>query len=146
MWTCPKCHSKIDPSFDVCWNCGTSADGVEDPNFVKADDAAPIEGDPVVIPGLDVVEDVEIVSELPEPIREDLVEAYSAFDLVEAKFLADQLNEAGIQTVCDTHDFQHSLGLVNASPRLWVHEDDLPRARAWLEAYEKNKATHTEEL
>ena len=37
MWTCPKCGTKVDPSFDVCWNCGTLADGVEDPTFVPAD-------------------------------------------------------------------------------------------------------------
>ncbi len=67
--------SKVDPSFDVCWNCGTSVDGVEDPTFVKADDAGPIEADPVV-PELDVEEDVAVVGELPEPIRGDLVEAY----------------------------------------------------------------------
>ena len=23
MWTCPKCGTKVDPSFDVCWACGT---------------------------------------------------------------------------------------------------------------------------
>ena len=98
-----------------------------------------------VIPELDVVEDVEIISELPEPIPEDLVEAYSAFDLVEAKFLADQLNEMGIQTVSDTHDFRHTFGVSNTGTRLWVHVEDLPRARAWLETYEKNKATPIEE-
>ena len=39
MWTCPKCGSQVDPSFDVCWNCGTTPEGVEDPTFVKADEA-----------------------------------------------------------------------------------------------------------
>ena len=86
-------------------------------------------------------------AELPSRSARISSEAYSAFDLVEEPNSSPtRLNEAGIQAVCDTHDFHHSLGLVNASPRLWVHEDDLPRARAWLEGYEKNKATHTEEL
>ncbi|MEJ7638381.1 MAG: hypothetical protein WKF75_10510 [Singulisphaera sp.] len=40
MWTCPKCGSQVDPSFDVCWSCGTTPEGFEDPTFVKADDAA----------------------------------------------------------------------------------------------------------
>ena len=42
MWRCPKCRSKVDDSFEVCWSCGTTADGIEDPNFVTADEADPI--------------------------------------------------------------------------------------------------------
>ena len=38
MWQCTKCHSKIEDSFDVCWSCGTTKDGVEDPDFQPADD------------------------------------------------------------------------------------------------------------
>jgi hypothetical protein len=33
MWTCLKCGEEIDNGFDLCWGCGTSADGVEDPGF-----------------------------------------------------------------------------------------------------------------
>jgi len=40
MWKCVKCREKVDDNFEVCWNCGTSRDGVEDPSFRKADDAA----------------------------------------------------------------------------------------------------------
>ena len=138
MWTCPKCDSKVDPSFEVCWNCGTSADGVEDPTFVRADDAGPIEDGPIV-PELDVQEDKAVLGELPEPIRGDLVEAYGALDLMEANFLTDQLNQAGIQAVCDTHDFHETLGTMEGGPRVWVRADDLPRARAWLETYDRDK-------
>jgi hypothetical protein len=138
MWTCPKCHSKVDPSFEVCWNCGTSADGVEDPSFVKADDAGPIEADPVV-PTLDVTEDVAVEGDLPEPIQGELVEAYGALDLMEATFLADQLNQAGIQAVSDTHDLHDALGSMEGGPKVWVRADDLPRARAWLETYDRDK-------
>jgi hypothetical protein len=144
MWTCPKCHTQVDPSFEVCWNCGTSVDGVEDPTFTRADDAGPIEGDPVV-PELDVEEDVAVVGELPEPIPSDLVEAYQALNLLEAKFLADKLNEAGIQAVSDTHDLHNNLGGMQAGPRVWVREEDLPRARAWLDEYEKNKVVQLED-
>jgi hypothetical protein len=42
MWRCPKCRSKVDDSFDVCWSCGTTPDGIEDPDFVTADEAEPI--------------------------------------------------------------------------------------------------------
>jgi len=135
MWTCPKCASKVDPSFEVCWNCGTSPEGVVDPTFVSADDAGPIEADPV-IPTLDVEQDVNVLDELPGPIGGILVEAYMALDLMEAKFLADQLNMAGIQATSDTHDLRHSFGPAEGEPRVWVREEDLPRARAWLETYE----------
>ncbi len=139
MWTCPKCQSKVDPSFEVCWNCGTTADGVTDPSFVRADDAGPIEADPVT-PELLVEEGT---GELPEPIAGELVEAYSALDLMEARFLADQLNEAGIQATSDTHDLHDALGSMNADPKVWVHAEDFPRARAWLESYERNKVAPT---
>ena len=33
IWTCPKCASPVTPEFAVCWNCGTTRDGVEDPTF-----------------------------------------------------------------------------------------------------------------
>ena len=138
MWTCPKCQSKVDPSFEVCWNCGTSAEGVEDPTFVKADDAGPIEADPLV-PELDIREDKAATGDLPEPLRGDLVEAYGALDLMEANFLTGQLNQAGIQAVADTHDFHETLGTMEGGPRIWVRADDLPRARAWLEAYDRDK-------
>jgi len=36
MWECRKCHEQHEDSFEVCWNCGTSKEGVEDPTFVKA--------------------------------------------------------------------------------------------------------------
>jgi Putative prokaryotic signal transducing protein len=142
MWTCPKCATKVDPSFDVCWNCGTSVDGVEDPTFVKADDAGPLAGDPLV-PELDTGEDVAVEGDLPEPIRGDLVEAYSALDLMEATFLADQLNQAGIQAVHDTHDLHDTLGTMEGGPKVWVRADDLPRARAWLETYDRDKVAPT---
>ena len=141
MWTCPECGSKVDPSFEVCWNCGTTADGVRDPSFVKADDQPPIE-DPPVVP--EFGSDVETVdfSDLPEPIRGEMVEAYRAFDLVEAQFLTEQLADAGIHAVADTHDLVHqAVSGPDSGPRVWVQEEDLPRARAWLESYEKNKAT-----
>jgi hypothetical protein len=138
MWTCPKCASKIDPAFEVCWNCGTSPDGTVDPSFVPADQAGPIEAPPVV-PTLDAEAEAAPAAELPEPIEGELVECYSALDLMEAKFLADQLSEAGIPAVSDTHDMHETLGSMNASPRVWVREEDLPKARAWLETYERHK-------
>jgi hypothetical protein len=34
-WICPQCKQDVPGSFEVCWNCGTSADGVADPHFSK---------------------------------------------------------------------------------------------------------------
>jgi hypothetical protein len=31
MWTCSKCGESVEDTFDVCWKCGTSWDGVKDP-------------------------------------------------------------------------------------------------------------------
>ncbi len=141
MWTCPKCETKVDPSFDVCWNCGTRSDGVEDPTFVKADDeSGPIAGGPLT-PELELKEET---GELPEPLKGDLVEAYLALDLMEATFLADQLNAAGIHAVSDTYDLHDALGSMDSGPRVWVRADDLPQARAWLATYDRNKTTTAE--
>jgi hypothetical protein len=143
MWTCPKCASKVDPSFDVCWNCGTSPEGVEDPSFVSADDTGPILTDPLV-PELDVSKDVAVESDLADP-ADDLVEAYEAANTVEAKFLVDQLKENGIDAVADTHDLHAVLGPREGYPRVWVREPDLPRARAWFEEYDHKKAEPVDE-
>jgi hypothetical protein len=45
MWKCVKCREELEDSFEVCWNCGTSKDGVEDPTFRKADEPAPESAD-----------------------------------------------------------------------------------------------------
>jgi Zn finger protein HypA/HybF involved in hydrogenase expression len=39
MWQCLKCGERHEDSFDLCWNCGTSSDGIEDASFRKADEA-----------------------------------------------------------------------------------------------------------
>lgn len=38
MWDCPKCREQVEDRFAVCWNCGTSPDGVEDPAFHRPAD------------------------------------------------------------------------------------------------------------
>jgi len=139
MWTCPKCGTKVDPSFEVCWACGTTADGVEDPTFVPADATPPVES-PL---DLDMPEGDRPI---PEPLNAEageLVEAYQALDLMQAKFLADKLTEQGFPAVSDTHDVHDALGSLSSVPRVWVRAGDLERARAWLMEYERlNQAEH----
>jgi hypothetical protein len=138
MWTCPKCGSKVDPSFEVCWSCGTSADGVEDPSFVPADEepAGPAQS-PL---DLDMPEGDQPIPVPLNPDAGELVEAYQALDLMQAKFLADRLTEQGMPAVADTHDMHDALGSLSSGPRVWVRAGDLGRARTWLEDYERQSA------
>ena len=133
MWTCSKCETKVDPAFDTCWNCGTSREGVEDPSFVKADDAPPIEDsqyDPIAEP---------VRARWAEAIRDhegEIVSCYQAYSLMESKFIADQLNGEGIPAMSDTQDLQDALGTMEGNPRVYCREEDLPKARAWIAEYE----------
>ena len=38
MWQCRKCYEQHEDSVQICWHCGTSREGVEDPTFRKADE------------------------------------------------------------------------------------------------------------
>lgn len=33
VWKCARCSQALEERFHACWNCGTSRDGVEDPDF-----------------------------------------------------------------------------------------------------------------
>jgi uncharacterized protein DUF4177 len=41
MWNCTKCREAIDEEFQICWNCGTSKDGIENSRFKKAEEIQP---------------------------------------------------------------------------------------------------------
>ena len=45
MWTCNKCSEQPEDSWDVCWNCGTSSEGVENPTFKVAEDRTPLDAE-----------------------------------------------------------------------------------------------------
>jgi hypothetical protein len=97
LWRCPKCRSKVDDSFEVCRSCGTAPDGIEDPNFITADEADPIP-DEEIPEGTDLDDPLADFAGTPMP---DLVECYMAGDTIEAKFIADQLMERGILAIAD---------------------------------------------
>ena len=44
MWVCKKCRESVEDTFDVCWKCGTSMDGVEDPSFRPEPDSRTASG------------------------------------------------------------------------------------------------------
>ena len=136
MWDCPKCATKVDTNFEVCWKCGTSKDGSIDPDFKSADDTSPIRDpryDPIALPDPSIRAQWSTAHGEP---GDELVACYQAGSLPEAKFLADQLVELGIPAVCDTADFQDSLGSWEGNPRVYCRAPDLDRARAWLIEYE----------
>lgn len=145
MWTCPKCRSQVDDDFEVCWSCGTSVDGVEDPDFVTADEAEAIvnpyeEGDPPEPDDSD-----QEFAGVPIP---DLVACHAAANTVEAKFIADRLSESGIPAIADEHDMNLTLGglqpwMWGYGPRVRVRPDDLSRALAWVKDYKQRQKKHT---
>jgi hypothetical protein len=147
MWRCPKCHSAVDDSFEVCWSCGTTADGVEDPDFVVADEAEPIPMESLP-EGADVDDPLAEFAGTPLP---DLVECYMASNTIEAKFVADQLMEQGIPAIADKININLVMG--GFQPQLWgygpkvrVRQDDLPRALAWVKEYEERRRSRTDDL
>jgi hypothetical protein len=57
MWQCVKCGERHEDSFELCWNCGTSSDGIEDSSFCKADEAdTEPEPDPEIADGTGIDE------------------------------------------------------------------------------------------
>ena len=126
MWRCLKCGEQIDNEFDACWNCGTWRDGAAAVGFR----AEPKEREQ---PAGD--------SGAAEVAGEQIVELCSAADMVEANYLCDRLEEAGID-VRVVGDFLANTGVglplgEATSPRIWVHQRDLARA----EKSSTNRAT-----
>jgi hypothetical protein len=148
MWTCPKCGNKVDPSFEVCWSCGTTPEGVEDPDFVTADEAEPIEDPPADL-DLDAGMDDPLDDFAGTPLPE-LVECFMAANPIEAKFVADRLTEQGIPALADRQDINMVMGglrpeMWGYGPKVRIRPKDLPRARAWLEAYERRRRSRGKE-
>jgi hypothetical protein len=141
MWQCPKCQSKVDDSFDVCWSCGTTPDGIEDPNFVIADEADPIP-DEVIPKRTDVDDPLADFAGTPLP---DLVACYTASGAAEAKFIADQLMEHKIPAIPDKLDIDSLVGMCGSGAKVRVRQDNLPKAQAWLKAYEQRKKSRQDD-
>ncbi len=77
--------------------------------------------------------------------QDELVECYMALSLMEAKFIADQLNAEGIRARSDQQDLQDFMGNWQGNPRVYVFASDLPRAQAWLTEYELKHKKRVEE-
>lgn len=46
MWKCTGCHEKIEDSFEICWNCGTTYQGTADPTSQSELDTPSTHSDP----------------------------------------------------------------------------------------------------
>ncbi len=141
-WHCPKCAEVVDDDFDLCWSCGTSADGIEDPNFVSADDAEPIP----LEPSPEFPDDDPLADFGGTPLP-DLVPCYTAKNTIEAKFVADRLCEIGIPALADKIDTNLILGgwkptMWGYGPRVRIRPEDLGRAETWLKTYVERPDSH----
>ena len=72
MWECPKCHEIVGDELEVCWNCGTTEDGVEDPHFRHAEDIRPEDltspGIPIPLPAFDELPPAPSPKTKPPPV------------------------------------------------------------------------------
>ena len=86
MWICSKCEAKVEPSFEVCWRCGTSYEGEEDPDFVAADESPSVQ-DPTDYRRLDARKSTDPELSDPPPV---LAPGFESNDLMKPKLVADQ--------------------------------------------------------
>jgi hypothetical protein len=134
MWICSKCNTRVEPDLDVCWRCGTTYQGEEDPDFVTADEAPPIE-DPTDYLRLEAGKLPE--EELPGPPLE-LVGCFQGVDVAEAKFVSDLLAAEGIPSTLENtarpgiHDARY---LSKHSCQVVIKAEDLPRVTPIVEEY-----------
>jgi hypothetical protein len=135
MWTCPKCREEVEDSFDVCWSCGTTIDGVEDPSFAAADESGPIP-DGIGDEELEAIGPFADFGGTPIP---DLVECYMASNTIEAKFIADKIDvnmvTGGIQPQ-----------MWGYGPKVRVRTEDLGRAQTWIKDYEQRRQSKQDDL
>jgi hypothetical protein len=121
MWTCPKCKIEVEPDFDVCWSCGTSRDGTEDPEF-----------DPE-LDGIQTAEQFEAETEARS--HEDFVTVATYWKPSEAIVARSRLEAEGIRAyLADEQLIAMDWLLANAvgGIKLQVAQHDQERAREVL--------------
>src|SRR5262245_29513660 len=96
MWICSKCRTRVDDGFEVCWRCGTTIDGVEDPSFCFEDESS----DPTHPRSRGQDGEVSEESSLSEvqgiPDSADLIPCFETYFVVEANQLVQSLKQSGI--------------------------------------------------
>ncbi len=126
MWTCPKCRQTLEDNFEVCWACGTSMDGVENPRFFDE-------------PSKPAVSSIPPTNEAPE----HLVTVATCSLAVEAHAIRVCLESEGIPVFL-FDEFLVSMDwlLSNAigGVKVQIPDHDLERAQAILAKVEKQQA------
>src|SRR5262245_19284701 len=85
MWTCGKCKAEVEDNFEACWSCGTSREGVENPDFVPEQEG--------------VISEAEYQAEAEARAREDLVTVETFWSAPEAHMARSLLEAEGIQAI-----------------------------------------------
>lgn len=112
MWRCPNCGESIEDSFEVCWQCGTGADGTR-----PEADSGPDEPRP--------------------PVSDENLATVASFAYAQQAELARvRLEQAGIRAFVADEDTLVGVGQV----RLQVAEHDLQRATEIIEAADARPA------
>jgi hypothetical protein len=147
MWHCQNCGEQIDDEFDACWKCGTARDGTRAADF----HAQP--NDPVVPdlgPDRAPPPESEEERQLDRILHERLVEVCSAGNIVEADGLCELLEEAGIYArVVGEGPGVAAGGLAlgeDVSPRIWVRESNVARAREVIDQWRSRQTNEPVEL
>jgi hypothetical protein len=119
MWTCPKCATEVEDGFEVCWNCGTAADGAEDPTFDPEQDG--------------IIGSEHYEADRAERVQGNLVTVGTFGTGAEAHLFCARLEAAGIPAVVldefGTTLYAGMLGITSGI-KVMVHEKDLERALA----------------
>lgn len=122
MWNCSKCKEKVDDEFEICWSCGTTRDGVEDPDFAREDE------------GIISADDFE--RDRLEKSNENLVTVATFLKVPDAHACKLELEARGVRAmIVDEHAVNLNFFLANAmgGAKVQVLERDVERARQILE-------------
>src|SRR5437868_15471041 len=116
MWTCPSCQADVEDQFEVCWGCGTTRDGVKDPNFVREEE------------GIMAAADLDKAPRAPAPT--DLVTVATFLSPPEAHLLRERLEAEGIEAFVDDEISTNTFALnFTGGTKVDVDRKDLTRAR-----------------
>jgi hypothetical protein len=135
VWTCARCRSEGEDNFEVCWKCGASRPGYEDPEFD---------------PNLDGMVSAEQYSaEAAARAHGRFVTLATFWNPVEAHVLVGRLEAAGIRAyVADAETVAMDWLLANAvgGVKVQVAEPDASRAQQVLaEAADRHDADAEDE-
>lgn len=136
MRPCPNCGEPIDDGVDVCRNCGTVRDAsIPDNARAQPPDPRGSDGGRREDP-----EDAAPGAAMPDGRdRGRIVELCSTANVFEAFALHNELEQEGIRSRVAGESLQDAAGALPlgqiTAPRVWVWEEDLPRAREIADAW-----------